>query len=159
MLMRRAERAITGRADILRVLDSCGVMHLGLSKDGQPYVVPLNFGWEEAEGRLLIYFHGALSGKKQTWIAQGAACFAAFTGDSAVTRGPGACDWSAAYACVMVSGFVRPVDDEAGKLHGLDLIMRHCGYIGQPQYSSALLQATRVWLITAQEVTGKQRPA
>ena len=157
--MRRVERAITSRADILRVLDSCGVMHLGLSKDGQPYVVPLNFGWEEAEGRLLIYFHGALSGKKQTWIAQGAACFATFTGNNAVTRGLGACDWSAAYACVMVSGLVQPVDDEAGKLHGLDLIMRHCGYIGQPQYSTALLQATRVWLITAQEVTGKQRPA
>ena len=159
MPMRRSERAIAQRVDILRVLDSCAVMHLGLCKEGQPYVVPLNFGWEEEDGQLFIYFHGAKAGKKQAWIAEGAKCFVAFTGDNAIIPGTDACDWSANYASVMVSGFVRPMDDETQKLHGLDLIMRRCGYSGRPQYSPESLRATQVYQIKALEVTGKQRQA
>lgn len=157
MPMRRSDRAILRREDILRVLDSCAVMHLGLCRDGQPYVVPLNFGWEEIDGQLFIYFHGAGAGKKQDWIAGGANCFVTFTGGSAIVPGPDACDWSANFASVMVSGFVSPLDDEEQKLHGLDLVMRHCGFEGQPQYSASSLRATRVWQIKALEVTGKQR--
>jgi nitroimidazol reductase NimA-like FMN-containing flavoprotein (pyridoxamine 5'-phosphate oxidase superfamily) len=74
MPMRRNDRSITGRADLLSVLDSCTVMHLGLCREGEPYVVPLNFGWEEINGQLFIYFHGAGAGKKQDWIAGGANC-------------------------------------------------------------------------------------
>ena len=157
MPMRRSERAILRREDILRVLDSCAVMHLGLCREGQAYVVPLNFGWEEIDGQLFIYFHGAGTGKKQDWIAGGANCFVTFTGGSVIVPGPIACDWSAAFASVMVSGFVCPLDDITRKLHGLDLIMRHCGHEGQTHYSSSSLQATLVYQIEALEVTGKQR--
>jgi nitroimidazol reductase NimA-like FMN-containing flavoprotein (pyridoxamine 5'-phosphate oxidase superfamily) len=159
MPMRRSDRAIPAREDILRVLDSCTVMHLGLCREGEPYVVPLNFGWEEINGQLFIYFHGAGAGKKQDWIAGGANCFVTFTGNCAIVPGPDACDWSACYASVMVSGFVRPLNDEGLKQHGLDLVMRHCGFEGQPHYQLSSLQATRVWQIKALEVTGKQRNA
>ncbi len=157
--MRRSERAVTLRADILRVLDSCAVMHLGLSKDGLPYVVPLNFGWEETDGQLFIYFHGAGSGKKHDWISGGANCFAAFTAGCDIASGPGVCDWTANFASVMVSGHVRPLDDDEQKMHGLDLVMRHCGFEGQPHYSPSSLKAAQVWQIKALEVTGKQRGA
>jgi nitroimidazol reductase NimA-like FMN-containing flavoprotein (pyridoxamine 5'-phosphate oxidase superfamily) len=73
--------------------------------------------------------------------------------------GPDACDWSAGYASVMVSGYVNPLDDEGLKQHGLDLVMRHCGFEGQPHYELSSLRATRVWQIKALVVTGKQRNA
>jgi hypothetical protein len=41
--MRKADKEITDRDELYRILDEALVVHLGMVDDGQPYVVPLNF--------------------------------------------------------------------------------------------------------------------
>ena len=41
--MRKREREITDEAMIRDILDRAQVMHLGLSDEGQPYVVPMYY--------------------------------------------------------------------------------------------------------------------
>lgn len=48
------------RTEMERILHEETIGYLGLSRDGQPYVVPLNYGY--VEGKIL--FHCALTGKK-----------------------------------------------------------------------------------------------
>ena len=47
----------------------CDVCRLALNdEDGYPYLLPLNFGMEETDGRVTLYFHGAKEGKKYDLI-------------------------------------------------------------------------------------------
>lgn len=60
------------REEMERILREERVGYLGLSMDGKPYVVPLNYGY--VEGRIL--FHGALTGKKLDYLrANPRVCF------------------------------------------------------------------------------------
>ena len=58
--MRQAEREIKNMVEIGDILQKCDTCRLALSDDGQPYVVPLNFGYQLTDGQLTLYFHCAL---------------------------------------------------------------------------------------------------
>ena len=57
--MRRADREIKNRKDILDVIRKCDVCRLALNDDEYPYIVPLNFGMRISEDNVYLYFHGA----------------------------------------------------------------------------------------------------
>ena len=58
--MRRNDREIKDRKEIDGIIRRCRVCRLAMCDDGQPYIVPLNFGYD---GRFL-YFHAAPEGRK-----------------------------------------------------------------------------------------------
>ena len=61
--MIRSDREITDRQEMLDIMGRCDVCRLALNgSDGYPYLLPLNFGMEEADGTLYLYFHGAAEG-------------------------------------------------------------------------------------------------
>ena len=53
--MRRKDREITDRAEIEAILDEAMVCRIGLADGGDPYVVPLCFGYEDGS----VYIHSA----------------------------------------------------------------------------------------------------
>ena len=60
--MRRAARAIPDEAAKKLLAESCrGVLAVN-GDDGYPFAIPLNYFYEEAQGK--IYFHGAKAGQK-----------------------------------------------------------------------------------------------
>ena len=58
--MRRKDREITDRAEIEAILNEAMVCRIGLADDGEPYVVPVSFGYEDGS----VYIHSAPEGKK-----------------------------------------------------------------------------------------------
>ena len=58
--MHRNEREITDKKDIDDIIRRCRVCHLAMCDEGQPYVVPLNFGYDGG----FLYFHAAPEGRK-----------------------------------------------------------------------------------------------
>lgn len=60
--MRRKEKEITNREDILRIIKKCNVINLGIHNGEYPYVITKNYGCEEG-GEIRLYFHGASEGK------------------------------------------------------------------------------------------------
>ena len=63
---------IASREEMESILREETIGYLGLSMDGQPYVVPLNYGY--VEGKIL--FHCALTGKKLDYLqANPQVCF------------------------------------------------------------------------------------
>lgn len=62
--MRRADREVRDKGEILEILRRCEVAHVAFFDGEYPYVVPLNFGCSEEGGDVFLYFHCALSGKK-----------------------------------------------------------------------------------------------
>ena len=62
--MRRKDREITDYNKMLEILHQCDCCRLGFIDDIGTYIVPLNFGYEELNANLVLYFHGAREGKK-----------------------------------------------------------------------------------------------
>ena len=62
--MTRRERQVTDEAQITAILDAGKVLHLGLAVDNEPYVVPMNYGYTRENGKLVMYLHSAVRGKK-----------------------------------------------------------------------------------------------
>lgn len=62
--MRRKDREITDICAILELVSECKVCRLAMTDGGIPYIVPLNYGYEYADGALTFYFHSAKEGRK-----------------------------------------------------------------------------------------------
>lgn len=62
--MQRKEREIT---DILRRTET---IRLGLNGNPYPYVVPLSFGYEVKDGKIIIYVHGATESFKHELLVK-----------------------------------------------------------------------------------------
>ena len=76
---------IDSRDEMERFLREEGLGYLGLTVDGKPYVVPLNYSYEDGK----IVFHCALVGKKMDAIrANPNVCVAVATQAGAVRRHP-----------------------------------------------------------------------
>jgi nitroimidazol reductase NimA-like FMN-containing flavoprotein (pyridoxamine 5'-phosphate oxidase superfamily) len=155
--LRRSDREVTGLRNILAILDACEILHIGLCLDDKPYIVPMNFAFEQIGEEVRIYLHSASEGKKLDIIAKNNnVCFEA---DCAYTILPAdeACDWSAEFQSVVGEGIITIITDEARKTYALDVFMQRYGFQGKPQYSPQQLSAVTVLQITVRSMTGKQK--
>ena len=113
--MRRKDRAVTDPAKINEIMSRCHVCRLGLRDGERVYVVPLNFGLVERDGKQFLYFHGAGEGRKADLIrSTGYACFEMDTGYR-LRGGEQACDYTATFQSVIGEGTIAVVEDPAEK--------------------------------------------
>ena len=149
--MRRSEREITDRAEIDAILRAAPIVHVAMVDGGEPYVVPLNFGYED--GRL--FCHSAGAGRKiETLRMSPRVCFEVVL-DDAVTVAPESCRSSARYRSVIGFGTVRFIEDRAEKIQALDAMMRKFA-AGPFTYDEDQLARTTVFEIAIASVTGKK---
>ena len=98
--------------------------YLGLSIDGQPYVVPLNYAY--LDGKIL--FHCALEGKKLDHIASNpAVCFSVARQQGAVERHAQGDPCHMDCDSVVCYGTARVVDDL--EIVGCGAVRRNAGYL------------------------------
>ena len=68
MKMRRSDREITDADRITEIIEECKIMRIGFNDNGEVYIVPLNYGHEETDGKHYFYFHGAKAGRKYNLV-------------------------------------------------------------------------------------------
>jgi len=119
--MRRKDREITDidqiEAIISRALRCC----IGMVDGTEPYVVPVNFGYE----RNALYFHSALEGRKVDVIRKNNRVAFEMDTDIAVVQTETGCGWSTEYRSVMGTGTAHILETDEEKAHGLEVITRH----------------------------------
>ena len=148
--MRRNEREITDRKEIDDIIRSCRVCHLAMCVDGQPYIIPLNFGYD---GRFL-YFHTAPEGRKIDIIKRNNRVGFEFDILHDIVTAEQACKWGAKYESVMGSGTAEIVDDLEAKKEALEWIMRQYGN-GTWDFKEEILKKTLVLRVRILEISGK----
>ncbi len=62
--MRRGDREVVEEDRIREILDKGGVVRIAFNDGDFPYIVPMNYGYDLSEGRLVLFTHGALEGRK-----------------------------------------------------------------------------------------------
>ena len=67
--MRRAEREVTDRGQLLEIISRCTCCRVAFSDPEGAYIVPLSFAFVPGQPDR-FYFHGAKEGRKASLIAQ-----------------------------------------------------------------------------------------
>ena len=149
--MRRKDHEITDRAEIEGIIREAMVCRIGLADSGEPYVVPLSFGYEGGS----VYIHSAREGKKIEILAKNPrCCFEADICDRLV-KGDKPCSWGMRYRSVIGYGRAAILTDPEEKRHGLTIIMQHYGG-GAHDFSDRDLGSVTVIRIMLDALTGKK---
>ena len=152
--MRRKDREITDPARIAEILRRCPAASFAFA-GGEPYVVPMSFGFEESSGRFTLYMHCAREGKKLDRLrADPRAAFAAFTGNAVHGEGDVACVYSTSFDSVCGEGALRELAGE-DKRHGLARIMAHVAPGRTFTFGDAMLEKTCVLALDVARISGK----
>ena len=150
--MRRKDKELTGKPDIEGVLKKAFVCHLGLSDGDQPYVVPMNYGYEDGH----IYLHGASEGRKIDILKKNnKVCFEMELFDTELIKGnDDPCDWGTSYRSVIGFGTAKLLQAPEEKSKALGIILKPHDSRSFT-FPEAMLQKTAVIDITITEMTGK----
>jgi nitroimidazol reductase NimA-like FMN-containing flavoprotein (pyridoxamine 5'-phosphate oxidase superfamily) len=150
--MRRSDREITDLETIHAIVRGCEVCRLGLAVGGEPYVVPVSFGFDGEA----VYFHTASSGRKIEMMTANPRICVQFERDvKLVDDADRACSWTVHYESVIGFGAVRELVESTQKTRGLNQIMQH--YSGRSwDLDERSLASTRVWRVDLDGLTGKR---
>lgn len=142
--MRRQDRRITDPAMICAVLDKCRTLHLGLVEDGRVYIVPLNYGWTEENGRYTLYAHSAAEGRKIDLIRGGADVgFEMETGVEYFDADT-ACGWGNRYESIIGEGRATLLETPEEKRQALAAIMAHYSARRDYTFEDAMVDLVQV---------------
>jgi nitroimidazol reductase NimA-like FMN-containing flavoprotein (pyridoxamine 5'-phosphate oxidase superfamily) len=149
--LRRANKEITDRSEIDRILATAPVLHLGIIDGDRPYVVPMHFGYADSA----LFLHGACKGRKISALkANPQVCFDV-TDRYEVQPGSKACEFSTRFVSVIGHGRARFLDDPAQRRAALDVLMNKFAP-GPYEYRPGAEAATAVIRIDIDEITGKR---
>ena len=155
--MTKRERQVTDEKQILHILDTAKVLHLGLAVDNEPYVVPMNYGYVLEEGKLVLYLHSALRGKKLDMIRANSRVFFEIDCDLMPFEGKVPCQYGLAYSSVMGRGKAVIVEDVEEKKKAMSVLMKT--QTGKDfTFEDRLVSIVAVIRIDVSEYTAKHRP-
>jgi len=149
--MRRKDRKITDQAEIEAVLNEAMVCRIGLADGGEPYIVPVSFGYGDGS----ISIHSALEGKKIALMEKNPRCCIEADICDRLVKGDRPCEWGMRYRSVIGYGRAAILTDPEEKKHGLNCIMQHYGG-GTYDFSKKDLECVTVIRIPLESVTGKK---
>ena len=155
--MTKREFRITDENQIRHILDTAKVLHLGLAVNNEPYVVPMNYGYAMEEGKLVLYLHSAVQGKKLDMMRENPRVFFELDCDLSPFEGEKPCQYGLVYSSVMGRGTASIVEDTAEKIKAMALLMKT-----QTQkdfeFNDRLVSIVAVIRIDVEEYTAKHRP-
>lgn len=124
--MKRKDREVTDIEMILGFVSRAKFLHLGLFDGKYPYVVPLHYGYEYAEGVLVFFMHCAKEGHKLDLIRENSnVCIELECDVSDISGGEIPCKYGSTYASVIGQGRAEIVREEQEKIKGLKLLMEN----------------------------------
>lgn len=153
-VMRRKDREVTEFQQIVDILSRCDSIRIGINGNEYPYVIPVSFGMEIAEGKVVVYFHSAIKGMKIDLLnANNKICV---EGDIFIRTEDTAHGITTRYESVMGFGRCVFLNDITDIIHGLKLICEHYGYSDYQVESCGSLTHVMVGKITLDKIFGKR---
>jgi len=148
--MRRKDREITDLNRIEEILNACEAASFAFG--GDPYVIPLNYGFERMGDRFTLYMHGALEGEKIERIkADPRGAFTAYTNTHVYAHDSGG---STSFDSVCGSGRYRLLEGEE-KTHALQALMAHYMPGREFTFPQQKVDQTAVMALELDQITGK----
>ena len=152
--MRRKDREVQSPDEIFDILNRCDTVRMAFRGEHYPYVVPVSFGAELVNGKVIVYFHCAREGMKLELLKkdpriclEGDIFIRTETADHGVTI---------RYESVIGFGECRIDEDEQENKYGLKLLTGHDGYPDDSPDRCRALEHLYVVKAVLSEITGKR---
>lgn len=153
----RREREVTDLNEIRKILDKAMIVRIGLVDDGEAYVVPMNYGYTMEDGKLTLWLHGALKGRKLDVIRKNPKVFFELDCDITPFEGDIACRYGITYASIMGRGTAVITEDSEEKKHGLSVLMK-TQTVKDFTFDDKMASIVSVIRIDVSDFTAKRRP-
>lgn len=151
--MRKKNKEITDASILDELLRRTKVCRLGLIDGDWPYVVPVNFAYDDGH----LFVHSAQEGRKMTILRKNPrVCFEVDT-EVEVVGGKRPCDYTTKFKSVIGTGQAVLLDDPTEKLDALKILMRRHGG-PDTGFREEVLPLTAVIRIDIVSMTGKANP-
>ena len=153
---RLPKRGKYDRETVHAILDSGFVCHVGFCVDGQPYVIPTNYG----RSGDTVYLHGSAASRMLRTLSEGVPVCVTVTLVDGLVLARSAFHHSVNYRSVVMLGTARLVDDAAEKTEALRLFTEHVmkGRWEDVRWPTEQeLKATTVLALSLEEVSAKVR--
>ncbi len=155
--MTRRELEVKDIESILSILDKGKVIHLGLSDDNIPYVVPMNYGYTYENNKLTFFVHGAKDGYKYDVIRKNPNISFSIETDVKPFDGKVACQYGTSYSSVFGKGKATIIEDVTDKETALSVIMKT--QTGKDfVFNDKLVSIVNIVKLDISEFTAKCRP-
>jgi uncharacterized protein len=153
---RLPKRSKYDQETVYQILDSAFVCHVGFNLDGQPYVIPTNYG---RSGNAL-YLHGSAASRMLRTLSEGVPVCVTVTHVDGIVLARSAFHHSVNYRSVVILGTARLVTDPAEKMEALRIFTDHVmkgrwDDVRRPTEQE--LKATSVLSLALEEVSAKVR--
>ena len=158
--MRRSDREVTDKAEILAIMKACDVCRLAFNdtETGFPYILPLNFGFVEENDVITLFFHGANQGYKYEVIARDPR--ASFEMDCKHQlqswSDKGYCTMS--YMSIIGQGVVEIIEDRNAKIEALTILTDNYHKEHFP-FNEAAVDRTTLMKLKVDRLTAKYKKA
>jgi nitroimidazol reductase NimA-like FMN-containing flavoprotein (pyridoxamine 5'-phosphate oxidase superfamily) len=150
-VMRRKEREITDRKEIDEIVYSAKVMHLALSDNNMPFLVPVFYAYDGSS----LYFHSAKEGTKINILKRNnQVCFEISLAHG-VIESDSACNFEARHRTVIGFGKATFIESEEEKVAALNRIVKQ--FTDKTfEFPKANLNATAIIRIDVDLIKGKK---
>jgi len=154
---RRPEKTIADEQEMVEVIRGQKVMTLAMARDNEPYLVTVNYGFDEA--RRCFYFHCSLLGKKSDFLRASAVVWGQVLEDGGYMVG----QCNHAFRTVQFQGRVEFLEDEAEKRRALSIMIEHLEPDPEPVKERLIkpdsLARVALARVHVEEMTAKRNPA
>lgn len=150
--MRKAKLEITDKKVLDEILSEALVCRLALMDGELPYIVPVNYGYNDG----CIYIHSAPEGKKIDLLRRdNRVCFEV-EGKVEIVKGEKACAWTTRYRSVVGYASVEILSDDESKQHGLEVIMTQHGAPELKDFEPGNMKHMVILKLTITSLKGKR---
>jgi uncharacterized protein len=153
---RLPKRGNYDRETVYSILDTAFVCHVGFSVDGQPFVIPTNYG----RSGDTLYLHGSAASRMLNTLSDGVPVCVTVTHVDGLVLARSAFHHSVNYRSVVILGKAQLVEDPAGKMEALRIFTEHVmkGRWNDVRIPTEQeLKATTVLSLPLEEVSAKVR--
>lgn len=154
--MRRKDREITEFSKMIEIINACDCCRLGLVDGNEAYIVPMNFGYDIKEDKIVLYFHCAGKGRKTRLFSQQSVVSFEMDTKHELVTGEMGCDFSYLYQSIMGTGALTILHDKEEKLFAMRKIMEHYTNQTQWEFNEKILSATTVLKLSVETLSGKE---
>ena len=155
--MRRKDREVTDFNTIIKIIDECGVIRIGLADGDFPYIVPLNFAYAVQGPEICFYIHGAMAGKKYEMLKKFPLCSFEMDIPLGLDCIPEIRAVTMRYKCVMGKCKVDFLE-ETEKQSAMDIIMARNSKTKNFDYDREVLNRTAIAKLTVLMLSAKVNP-
>lgn len=151
------EKLVTDMNEIVKILDSSKVVHVGMIDGDEPYVVPMNYGYTLEDGKLTLWLHCAKRGRKLDVLRTNNKVFFEMECGIQPFEGDIACRYGISYSSIMGRGTAEIVEDTELKKAALTHLMKT--QTGKDfEFEDKMASIVSIIKIDTVEFTAKHRP-